>query len=69
MVNFLSAPGQQTELRDIKTRVVLGGDQSTRVTLRTLHQNNLPPPKGNCVPNAYNETNVAKVTIVQCMVP
>lgn len=45
-IAYFSAPGQQMELRDIKTRVVLSGDQSTRVTLRMLHQNNLPPPLG-----------------------
>ena len=43
---YFNAPGQATELRDVKTRVVLSGKQSTRVTLRTLHENNLTPPLG-----------------------
>jgi len=43
---YFGAAGLQTELRDVKTRVVLSADQSTRVTLRTLHQNYLRPPLG-----------------------
>ena len=43
---YFSAPGQASELRDIKTRVVLSSKQSTRVTLRTWHAKNLTPPLG-----------------------
>ena len=43
---YFGAAGSQTELRDVKTRVVLSADQSTRVTLRTLHQTYLRPPLG-----------------------
>ena len=45
-IAYFSAPGQESELRDIKTRVVLSGDQSTRVTLRSLHQLYLKPLLG-----------------------
>ena len=45
-IAYFSTLGQNSELRDIKTRVVLSGDQSTRVTLRSLHQNYLEPPLG-----------------------
>ena len=45
-IAYFSAPGQVTELRDTKTRVVLSGGQSTRVTLRTLHLNKLEHPLG-----------------------
>ena len=43
---YFSAPGAENELRDTMTRVVLSADQSTRVTLRTLHKNYLQPPLG-----------------------
>ena len=45
-IAYFSAPGQETELRDTKTRVVLSGGQSTRITLRTLHLNKLEHPLG-----------------------
>lgn len=45
-IAYFSPPGQETELRDIKTRVVLSGGQSTRITLRTMHQLSMPPPLG-----------------------
>lgn len=43
---YFGACGAETELRDTKTRVVLSGDESTRVTLRTLHKSYLPLPMG-----------------------
>ena len=45
-IAYFSAPGHQTELRDVENQVVLSGGQSTRITLRTLHQINMPPPLG-----------------------
>ena len=58
-IAYFSAPGQGEELRlvhissniypvfsDVKTRVVLSGDQSTRVTIKTMHQNYLEAPYG-----------------------
>ena len=33
-------------LSDVKTRVVLSGHQSTRVTIKTMHQNYLEAPYG-----------------------
>ena len=43
---YFSPPKAEIELRDMRTRVVLSADQSTRVTLRTLHKNYLQPPLG-----------------------
>ena len=45
-IAYFTPPGQRIELRDVKTRVVLSGGQSTRVTLRATHQNYLKPPAG-----------------------
>ena len=45
-IAYFTPPGQRSELRDIKTRVVLSAGQSTRVTLRAIHQNYLRPPAG-----------------------